>query len=77
MPKDLEPGEYDQGFKKLGSRCFLRYSDRPCTLRCCAQSTAQADEALRSKRHITVEDLQDPAHIGGSAKSEVAVQVCH
>ena len=57
------------------SRCFLRYSNRSCTLRCCAPSTAEADEALRSKRHITIEDLENPAHIGGSAKSEVAVQV--
>ncbi|DBA67138.1 TPA: hypothetical protein ACH3X2_001461 [Trebouxia sp. C0005] len=58
---------------RLQTQRLRRHAQTPRTW-CCAQSAAQADEALRSKRHITVEDLQDPAHIGGSAKSEVAVQ---
>ncbi|KAL3139843.1 hypothetical protein ABBQ38_004141 [Trebouxia sp. C0009 RCD-2024] len=47
---------------------------RKVTTRCSAQSPSQADETLRAKRKISIEDLHNPAHIGGSAKSEVSVQ---
>lgn len=51
---------------------FLRR--RSFRTRCSAQSPSQADETLRAKRQINIQDLHDPAHIGGSAKSEVSVQ---
>lgn len=61
------------GHVRTQARAVHRRTNLP-RVWCLAQSAAHADAALRSKRHIAIEDLKDPAHIGGSAKSEVAVQ---
>lgn len=48
---------------------------RPCRSRCLAVHAApHANEALRKKPRIRVEDLNDPAHIGGSSIATRDVQ---